>query len=140
MNKPYVALLYNSKKNNNSRIVAKKIKEKIENSVLVEAENAELKEFQFIFIITSNVGDEEIPKNIENYILKTKIKNKNYFLCELGNYLGLNYSGCGEIIQKILKEKKWKMESKISLDSFPDLETEKIEKWINDECIKKIYG
>ena len=108
---------------------------------MVEAADAELEKFKFIFIITSNIGDEEIPKNIENYILKTKTKNKNYFLCELGNYLGLNYSGCGSVIKKILEKKEWKIKNKILLDSFPELEINKLNKWI-DECKKiiKKYG
>lgn len=135
---PYnIALLYNSKKNNNSKKIAQQIKKQIKNSIIIEAEKAELKEFEFIFIIVSNIGDEEIPKNIENYILKTKIKNKNYFLCELGNYLGLDYSGCGIVIEKILDKKDWKIKSRIFLDSFPELEMKKLEKWI-EKCKKII--
>lgn len=133
--------MYNSKDNKNSKKVAKEIKKRIERCHLFEAKNANLKKFQFIFIIAPNVGDEEIPENIENYIIKTKTQNKNYFLCELGNYLGLDYKGCGDNIQEILKIKKWEMKSKILLDSFPEPRMKEIAKWIK-ECKKiiKKYG
>lgn len=130
--------MYNSKKNKNSNKAVEIIKSELPGCKLITADSyVNLNKFEYVFIISSNIGDEEIPENIENYVMKTKTKNKKYFLCELGNYLGLDYSGCGESIKKILKTKNWILESEIRLDSYPKLEKKKIKPWIQ-ACKKKI--
>lgn len=98
-----------------------------------------LKKFDFIFIITPNTGDEEIPQAMEDYLCSLKTKNKKYFLCELGNYFGLEYKGCKSIIFKILKDLNWKKKSTISLDSVPKINNKELKKWIKS-CKIKIKG
>lgn len=132
MNKsPKIAIIYNSLKNKNSKKVAKKIFNKIENCAVLTANNKKnLHIFDFIFFIIPNIGDEELPEPFESYLLSINIKSKKYFICELGNYFGLDYNGCKKIATSILDKLKWRLMSDLSLDSAPEVDDKELKKWI----------
>jgi flavodoxin len=136
---PSIAIIYNSFKNKNSKKIAKKIFYKIKKCKIITAEsNEKLDNFDFIFFIVPNVGDEELPEPIESYLLSLKTKNKKYFLCELGNYFGFEYKGCKNIVFNFLDSLGWEKQSEISLDSVPSIDKKNLKKWIK-KC-KSIVG
>ena len=47
-----------------------------------------LDRYSNIIIVCPTYGDEELPLEVEDCLLKLKIKNKNYAICELGNFFG----------------------------------------------------
>ncbi len=70
---------------------------------------------------------------MEDYLFNLKVKNKKYLVCELGNYFGFeNYCGCKKIVFKILDSLGWEKISDISLDSLPNLDTIRLEKWLEE--------
>lgn len=99
-------------------------------------DNPNIEEFDPIIIVASNMGDEEISQPMEDYLFAIKDRNKQYFVCELGNYFGLeDYCGCKKIIHQILDKLNWNKLSDISLDSFPELDVEKLETWIKNALL-----
>ena len=91
----------------------------------------------FIFIL-SNVGDEELPPEMEEFLFKLKLKKKSYFVCELGNYFGFeDYCGCKKELFKIMDQLEWKLISDVSIDSLPKLDKVKLDQWV--ESIKKFF-
>lgn len=99
-------------------------------------DNPNLEEFGTIIIVASNMGDEEISQPMEDYLFAIKDREKEYFICELGNYFGLEeYCGCKKVIFQILDILNWKKLSDISLDSFPNLDIEKLESWIKNALL-----
>lgn len=120
-------------------MVCKKIKSKIKDcQIYVVSQTPKcLKKFDFIFFICPNTGDEELPEDLENYLFNLKTKNKNYFLCELGNYLGFEYYGCKKIVISILKKLKWKLRSVVAIDSIYSIDEKKLNEWI-EVCKSKI--
>jgi flavodoxin len=141
---PNIAIIYNSLKNKNSKKIAKKIAKKIKNCIIYTAEDhhyVNLEKFNFLFFIISNTGDEELPCFIEDYFYKLNQKNKKYFICELGNYFGLEYKGCKKIAVSILIKLNWKLLSDVSLDSVPDLDYKNLYNWLKNckKIIKNEY-
>jgi flavodoxin len=91
-----------------------------------------LENYSLVIIVTSNYGDEELPPNLENYLIALRTRDKEYALCELGNYFGYEseYFGCKRIVQGILLRLGWMELSNISLDSFPELDLGSLDDWI----------
>jgi flavodoxin len=132
MKKPLnIAVIYNSPKNKNSKKIAKKIHNHFKNcEVFNSLQDPDLSFFDFIFFIIPNVGDEEIPLEMENYLCSIETINKKYFLCELGNFFGFEYKGCKGIVIQILNKLNWQLISEISIDSVPKIDIKKVNKWI----------
>jgi flavodoxin len=141
MKTPKVAIIYNSRNNKNSKKIAKKIFSEIKNSAVFTVENIkDLKNFDFIIFIIPNIGDEEIPEPFESYLYTLETKNKKYFLCELGNYFGLDYKGCKDIVFKLLGNLEWEKQLETSLDSLPKIDKNCLRKWIKQcKSIIKSY-
>ncbi len=89
----------------------------------------ELIKIDFLFFIVSNIGDEELPHYIEDYLFNLNEKNKKYFICELGNYFGFEYDGCKKIAINILDNLGWQLLSDLSLDSMPKIDYKTLIKW-----------
>jgi len=88
--------------------------------------------FETVIIVVSNTGDEELPQPMEDYLFSLKTTNKKYIICELGNYFGLDYKGCKSIVFKILEKLNWEKISDASVDSFPKLDNESLDKWMSN--------
>lgn len=81
----------------------------------------------------SNVGDEELPQPMEDYLFNLKQFNKKYLVCELGNYFGFeNYCGSKKVACQILDSLGWIKISEVSLDSLPKLDLISLEIWLNN--------
>lgn len=86
-----------------------------------------------VLFLCPTYGDEELPEDMENFIINLKIKNKLFVICELGNYYGYDTFefGAKKIIKNKLKTLGWKQFYKnYSLDSFPKINNfENFNKW-----------
>jgi flavodoxin len=135
MHKKSSVILHNKKSGNNFQ-VAKLIQEKLICECFAAEDDPNIEEFGTIIIVASNMGDEEISQPMEDYLFALKTQNKQYFVCELGNYFGLEeYCGCKKAIFQILDKLNWTKLSDISLDSFPELDIEKLEIWIKNALL-----
>ena len=112
--------------------MAKIISKRLNCLVVAAEDNPILTEFDTILFVIPNVGDEELPPLIEDYLLNLIDLNKKYMICELGNYFGFeNYCGCKKIASKILDSLNWEKISDVSIDSLPKLDEESLFKWLD---------
>jgi len=122
--------LPNNKKGNNC-LVAEIIEDYLQCDRLAAEDNPCIDDFDTIILVLSNWGDEELPQPMEDYLFNLKITNKRYFVCEIGNYFGLeDYCGCKRVAIQILDNLGWNKISDVSLDSVPNLEQNKLEEWL----------
>ena len=69
---------------------------------------------------------------MEDYLFSLNHRNKTYFVCELGNYFGMdNYFGCKRVVFQILDRLGWSRVSDVSLDSMPELDVHGLYLWID---------
>ena len=88
----------------------------------------------FIFICPT-YGDEELPLEMEDFLEGLVLKNKEFTVCELGNYYGYDdfEFGASKIIKDYLKNLGWKeFFPSLSLDSLPSIDWEVFYKWKED--------
>lgn len=88
--------------------------------------------YDLVFFICPTYGDEELPFDMEDFLINLKSKNKLYIVCELGNYFGLDELewGAAKIIKNVLNDLNWKEYYKsLSLDSYPKINEEQLIKW-----------
>lgn len=96
-------------------------------------DNPNLSEEDLIILVLSNIGDEELPQPMEDYLFNLIDRNKKYIICELGNYFGFEtYAGCKKVAFKILDSLGWTRLADISLDSLPELDLTKLKKWLKE--------
>lgn len=91
-----------------------------------------LPNFNRIIIVCPTYGDEELPLEIEDFLIELNINDKEYALCVLGNYFGYEREefGPAKIIRYELAEKNWKLlSSPLSLDSVPQIDWECLKCW-----------
>ena len=93
-------------------------------------EKPNLKKYEDIIIVCPTYGDEELPRQMEDYLRRIKVKNKNYAICELGNYFGFEKEfGALKIIKKQLSTLEWNLLDHVSLDSVPEVDWGKLKNW-----------
>jgi len=108
------------------------------NTYALEDGNIDLGKQELIMFVVSNVGDEELPQQTENFLCNLGLRNKEYMVCELGNYLGLeNYCGCKQVLIKLLNKLGWHKVADTSIDSMPSLDLIALNTWI-ESCIHYI--
>lgn len=123
-------LVLHNHKNGNNYLVAKKLAAQFGCQVAAAEDNPSLKEHNTILVVVPNVGDEELPQPMEDYLFKLTDRNKKYAICELGNYFGLeNYCGCKKVVFHLLDKLGWHRLADISLDSMPTLDEEGLDRW-----------
>lgn len=140
-----IAVLYCTKSGHTKKIVDKVAQYfNFKYSLLNVKENPCLDGYDLIIIFCPTYGDEELPLEMEDYLVSVNF-NKNYAVCELGNYFGFDdfEYGASHIIKSILDLKKCKEVLKsFSLDSFPKIEYNGFEEWcqgINQHVVNKKY-
>lgn len=95
-------------------------------------DNPSIGEFDVVIIVAPNSGDEELAQPMEDYLFGLDHRGKKYFVCELGNYFGLDdYCGCKRVVFQILDRLGWRKISDISLDSMPELDVDGLNLWID---------
>lgn len=125
-----MVVLHNVRKGNNY-LVAQAIGKHFNCGTCAAEDNPSLANFDLIFIVVSNIGDEELPQPMEDYLFNLRILNKKYVVCELGNYFGFeNYCGCKSVVIKLLDFLGWTKLADISLDSLPTLDEDGLIKWL----------
>jgi len=85
-----------------------------------------------VVFICPTYGDEELPHSMEDFLINLKVKNKNYVVCELGNYYGFDdFSfGAKKIIEQKLLNLGWKkFYNSLSLDSVPKINWNSFFSW-----------
>lgn len=85
-----------------------------------------------IFFICPTYGDEELPHDMEDYLLNIKLNDKFFVICEIGNYYGYDDFTFGPkiIIEKHLHSLRWKkFFSGFSLDVIPIVRWDALNKW-----------
>ena len=94
-------------------------------------DNPDISAYDTVLLVLSNVGDEELPQPMEDYLFALKDRDKKYLVCELGNYFGFEaYCGCKKVAFKILDDLGWSRVSDVSIDSLPDLDTDSLDEWL----------
>lgn len=102
-----------------------------------------LEKFEIIFFVVSNWGDEELTPVFEKYLLSIpKDIKKKYIICELGNYFGFeiaNGFGCLKLVREyLINILGWEEICVSSIDSFPELDVDDLNKWLKNEVFKNI--
>lgn len=100
--------------------------------------NPNLEFYNNLIIVCPTYGDEELPFDMEDFLINLKIKNKNYAVCELGNRFGHEGEegfGAALIVEHILDKLNWKKLGRLSLDSVPEIDWECLRKW-TDSLLK----
>jgi flavodoxin len=123
-------LVIYSHKGGKNEIVASIISKSLECESKCAQDCPNIRDSKIIIFVAPNTGDEELTNELEKFLLQIEEKNKNYIVCELGNYLGFEYSGCKNTIFKLMKKLDWNLISHKSIDSFPTLDTEDLLEWI----------
>jgi len=133
MKKFYDLVLHSSVINkSNTYKVAKKISNFLKIDIL-HIDDVDFFKYKNIIICCSTFGDEELPFNMEFFLENLKIKSKNYTICELGNYFGVDDKefGAARIIKHKLKYLNWKLiDECLSLDSVPEIDWQSFSLWI----------
>lgn len=92
--------------------------------------NPDLEKYSGVLIVCPTYGDEEVPLEMEDYLINLKTKNKKYAICELGNLFGHESEfGPLKIIEHELNKRNWQKINSISLDSVPDVDWESLKIW-----------
>jgi flavodoxin len=94
--------------------------------------NPNLENYNNYIIVCPTYGDEELPFEMEDFLINLKFKNKKYAICELGNRFGHEGEegfGAASIIERVLEKLHWEKIDRISLDSVPDIDWEILRKW-----------
>lgn len=98
--------------------------------VLSVAENPDLEKYENIIIVCPTYGDEELPFEMEDFLLNISATKKTFVVCELGNFFGHEKEfGAAKIIRFELEKRKWKCIDTLSLDSVPEIDWRSLEKW-----------
>jgi hypothetical protein len=123
-------VLCNGRKGNNY-LVATILAQRFDCGVVTAEENPALQPFNPIILVIPNRGDEELPQPMEEYLLELSVRNKDYLICELGNYFGFeNYCGCKKVACRILDNLGWTRLADVSIDSLPELDRDSLDKWL----------
>jgi flavodoxin len=92
----------------------------------------DLNKYNALIVVCPTYGDEELPPEMEDFLIKLKITNKKYAVCELGNRFGHEGEegfGAAIIIEYFLNKLNWKKIDRLSLDSVPDIDWSDLKKW-----------
>ena len=112
-------------------MVARIIADNLKCPLLAAEDDPPLNGLDDIIIVLSNTGDEEMPQPMEDFLASMVVRGKRYVVCELGNYFGFeNYSGCKKEVFKIAQALEWKLLSDVSIDSYPAVDEESLQRWI----------
>ena len=123
-------ILHNSKSGNNSKI-AEHIAKHFQCDRVTAEDQPCLEQFDTIILVIPNWGDEELPQPMEDYLFNLCPSKKRYFICEIGNYFGLeDYCGCKRVASQILNSLGWDKVSDISLDSVPEIDWQALDEWL----------
>jgi flavodoxin len=87
--------------------------------------------FDLIVFVCPTYGDEELPPEMEKFIICLDVVKK-FTVCETGNYYGFDdFSfGARKIIENWLKDSGWEMLNGFSLDTYEPINWRPFEKWI----------
>lgn len=126
-------VLYYSKGGNSLKVA------KFFNLPLIDVKtNPNLEKYNCLIIVCPTYGDEELPFEMEDFLINLKTFNKKYAVCELGNRFGHEGEegfGAAVIIEYLLDKLNWQKIDRISLDSIPDIDWENLQKW-TDQLLK----
>lgn len=80
--------------------------------------------FDDYLLVFGNRGDEELPLEMEDFLLNLKIRQQRYRICELGNYFGYERPfGAATVAVRCLQQLQWELIAPIvSLDTVPKID------------------
>lgn len=120
-------VVYDSKKGH-----SKTIAENIGISYIHVSDCPDLKSYRHIIFVCPTYGDEELPEEMENFIVSLETTDKKFTICELGNYYGYDFPefGAAKIIRYHLFKLQWQEFMKqLSLDSLPKINWPIFNQW-----------
>lgn len=98
--------------------------------IVCVTKNPDLDKYENIIIVCPTYGDEELPFEMEDFLLNLKTIKKSFAVCELGNFFGHEKEfGAANIIRFELEKRKWKCLDSLSLDSVPEIDWISLKKW-----------
>ena len=130
----FEAVLYYSKGGNSLQVA-----ESFSLPLLNVEDNPNVEKYSNYIIVSPTYGDEELPFEMEDFLINLKVKNKKYAICELGNRFGHEGEegfGARIIIENILQKLQWFKVSSISLDSVPTVDWNELKKWTTKKLFK----
>lgn len=116
----------------NNYLVAQRIASRFNCDIAPATSAPSLDGHDQIVVVLSNTGDEELPQPMEDFLYGLTVRDRQYAVCELGNYFGFeNYSGCKKVAIKLLDRLGWHKVSDVSLDSLPTLDIGGLDAWLD---------
>jgi flavodoxin len=98
--------------------------------ILSVIDNPNLDRYKNMIIVCPTYGDEELPFEMEDFLIKLRTTEKKFAVCELGNFFGHEKEfGAAKIIKFELEKRKWECVDSLSLDSFPEIDWFSLKKW-----------
>jgi flavodoxin len=85
-----------------------------------------------VLFICPTYGDEELPHDMEDFLLSLAPDSRHYVVCETGNYYGYDdfQFGASKIIEGHLNHLGWKkFYPSYSLDALPTIDWEPFDEW-----------
>jgi flavodoxin len=123
-------LVIHNHESGNNRIAAEFLANQLKCEAVSVAKVPCIESYEPIVFVVPNIGDEELPQPMEDYLFHMKTRGKKYYICELGNYFGFeNYNGCKKVAIKLLAKLDWIKISDVSIDSMPKLDISSLESW-----------
>jgi hypothetical protein len=96
---------------------------------------------QNLIIVTSNLGDEEVPEDLERFLVKRGSEVRNWTIVEIGNYYGFDdwNFGAGNRIAMHLRGLKYARQILIGvgIDSLPMIDFRTLDSWCNEVLLKE---
>jgi hypothetical protein len=95
-----------------------------------------------LIIVTSNLGDEEVPEELERFLVKRGNEVRNWTIVEIGNYYGFDdfNFGAGNRIAMHFRdfENAKQVLIGVGIDSLPFIDLRTLDAWCNDVLLKAI--
>ncbi len=94
-----------------------------------------------LIIVTSNLGDEEVPEDLERFLVKRGKEVENWTIVEIGNYYGFDdwNFGAGNRIAMYFRgfESASQSLTGVGIDSLPLIDFRTLDSWCNEVLLKE---
>ena len=120
-------VIYDSKAGNTRRVV-----KRFGLPYFHVSEFPDLSDSDVVVFFCPTYGDEELPEEMEDYIVSLDVRDKKFVVCELGNYYGYDdlEFGALKIIKHSLLNLGWEeFGCSLSLDSLPKINWLAFDAW-----------
>jgi hypothetical protein len=103
--------------------------------------NPQLQVPENLIIVTSNLGDEEVPEELERFLVKRANEVRNWTIVEIGNYYGFDdfNFGAGNRIAMHFRgfESASQILTGVGIDSLPFIDFRTLDSWCSEVLLKE---